>query len=491
MRSRKMLFGKKLNNKGMSLVEVIIAITILGLVAVPVLHSLTTAMVYNQKARIRQEMTLTAESIMETFKGYDLEELFVKFGGSSDASKKGDGGKGGTGIEGVDYETVDTDSGYYYDSMPYTIPPKTAKRYTFHIDDMKADNGELYDVTITATPNSIENVMEPTQMEPTRDAVFLGDRKYDTEAHSKAVEDFLTNHKTDLVSAFSSDAGTGGAYADIGGEKKEITEALVENEMSIASYIKLDEKRLTFDIKEDGGNYVVIAKLEYTYHFEKYPYYVKKVGTSVPDEYEDLEGSSGGGGTPTPKPDEWESKEIVFCNGENACSYKVKTLPNANAEGDAEIYKNPVEAKLGRMFIYYYPNYNLNAEADKIFINNKTTITKFQCYILKQRTDALSNNSLMTKENGYKAYVKIDNPLGGSCEVFHNFKDNIGGGSSITVPSINGAIADYSYTTPEFATRFEEQEVLSYKLALEVKQGTRIITTIESTMSEKIKKSEE
>lgn len=89
MRSSKMLFGKKLNNKGMSLVEVIVAITILGLVAVPVLHSLTTAMVYNAKARNRQEMTLTAESIMETFKGYDLDELKVRFS------------TGGAGIEGI------------------------------------------------------------------------------------------------------------------------------------------------------------------------------------------------------------------------------------------------------------------------------------------------------------------------------------------------------------------------------------------------------
>ena len=69
----------KLNNGGMSLVEVIISITILAVVAIPVLHSLTTAMVYNTKARIRQEMTLKAESIMESFKGYSLKELNEMF----------------------------------------------------------------------------------------------------------------------------------------------------------------------------------------------------------------------------------------------------------------------------------------------------------------------------------------------------------------------------------------------------------------------------
>lgn len=476
------------DHRGMSLVEVIVAITILGIVAVPVLHSLTTAMVYNQKARTRQEMTLTAESIMETFKGYDLPILFERFGGSGDASKKGEGGKGGTGIEGIDFETVDTDSGYRYKSEPFTIPytagAKTAKKYTFYIDDMKADNGKLYDVTITAEPNSIEDIMEPTQMEPTRDAVFLGNRDYDTQAHSKAVEDFLTNHKSDLLAEFGANA-----YADIGGEKQEITAALIESGMSIESYIKLDEKHLTFNIEEKDDNYEVNVGLEFTYHFAEYPYYVKKGHSSVPDEYESMEGSTDGG-TPAPKPDEWESKSLTWNNSTNAFAYSV-TLP------DAQIYKNPVEAKLGRLFIYYYPNYNLKPEpgtdsgVDKIIINNKTNITKFQCYILKQRTDALSNNSLKTKENGYKAYVEIKNPSGGSCEVFHNFKDNIGGGSSTTEPSITGAVGDYSYATPQLTTRFEKQEVLSYKLTLDVKQEGRPITTIVSTMNEKIKKSEE
>ncbi len=331
MRNRKMLFGRKLNNRGMSLVEVIIAITILGIVAVPVLHSLTTAMVYNQKARIRQEMTLTAESIMETFKGYDLETLFERFGGSGDASLKGDGGRAGVnvdssdneipdvGIKGVKCKFVDTDSGYYYESEPYTIPyaegDKTAKKYTFYIDDMKADNGNLYDVTITATPNSIEDIMEPIQMEPTRDAVFLGNRNYDTEAHDKAVDDFKTNHKSDLLAEFGANA-----YADVDGEKKEITEAFIENEMPIGSYIKLDEKHLTFDIEEKDDNYEVNVQLEFTYHFVEYPYYVKKGHSSVPDEYESMEESSDGG-TPVPEPDEWESKTLAWNNTSNAFLY--------------------------------------------------------------------------------------------------------------------------------------------------------------------------
>ena len=67
--------GKRLNNSGMSLVEVIVAMTIFAIVTVPVLHALTTSAVYNQKARRRQNVTALAESVMENFKGYSIDSL--------------------------------------------------------------------------------------------------------------------------------------------------------------------------------------------------------------------------------------------------------------------------------------------------------------------------------------------------------------------------------------------------------------------------------
>ena len=71
--------NKKLNNRGMSLVEVIISITILSIVVVPTLQALTSAMTYNARARRRQELTLSGERIMESVYGYDIEDVKLMF----------------------------------------------------------------------------------------------------------------------------------------------------------------------------------------------------------------------------------------------------------------------------------------------------------------------------------------------------------------------------------------------------------------------------
>lgn len=77
----KMKNRRKLNNVGMSLVEVLVAIAILAVVAGPLLKTFVSAMRYNSKARAWQNMTTAAQSIMEGFKAYDVEELCEQFGG--------------------------------------------------------------------------------------------------------------------------------------------------------------------------------------------------------------------------------------------------------------------------------------------------------------------------------------------------------------------------------------------------------------------------
>ena len=86
----KRICGRRLNNGGMSLVEVVVAMTIFAVVTVPVLHALTTSAYYNQKARKRQNVTALAESVMENFKGYSLDSLENEvFTGVAGAKKLG------------------------------------------------------------------------------------------------------------------------------------------------------------------------------------------------------------------------------------------------------------------------------------------------------------------------------------------------------------------------------------------------------------------
>lgn len=483
------------DERGMSLVEVIIAITILGLVAVPVLHSLTTSMVYNKKARNRQEMTLTAESIMETFKGYDLDSLKTRFS------------VGGGGVEGVklaqpgdsEYNSdADSGTGFHYTYTSAPLPETVSDVYTFSINDMKAENGQFYDVTITATPNSVETIMEPDNMETTRDAIYKGDRSFDTSALQKAKDDFKNNKQSDLGTYFA--ASYSDAVFKEGGNvfhvKDEINKVFEPSAGSfyVGNYIKLHEKKLEFEIKQNGSGdsaeYVVTPKMTYYYYMEDYPYYVREEHTSLPpDEYDPL--------NPTPPPS--DPNTIVEHEPDSkirypAAGYLDFEVSLASSYPDGYIYKNPAKAKLDRLFIYYYPQYNLDPGCDTIEVKNSAAIPNFQCYILKQRTNDMTETQMQIKENGYKANVNISNGATGF-ELFHNFDDNIADGSSTTAPSISGMIAKVSSYTKlapsgdmtELTARFSESEVLSYKLELVVTQNGREITKLESSMNEKIK----
>ena len=488
------------DERGMTLVEVIIAITILTVVAVSVLQSLTTAMIYNKKARNRQEMTLTAESIMETFKGYDLDSLKDRFSG---------GAIGGVvGIEGVNYESVDGDSGYRYTATPILVGSETADEYTFCIEDMKADDGQLYDVKITATPNSIEKIMVPDNMETTRDAIYKADRSIDTSALQKAKEDFRNNQQSDLANYFAasySDAvfKSGGNIITIKDEIDKIFESAA-GAFFAENYIKLHEKKLTIDIVNNGSDCEVRPKMSYSYYMEGFPYYVRAEDTSMPDDEYD-------GATPV-APNAIVEHEPDTTIRYPASGFLEFEISLSSSYPDGHFYKNPLKIKdkndneqivLNRLFVYYYPQYNLDPGCDTIVINNLVTgtvngstingIPNFECYLLKQRAPDISEITMKTKENGYKANVNINNSASGF-KVFHNFDDNIADGSSRTAPSITGTYekaVSYRDATndgdmTEFIEAFSEAEALSYKLTLEITQNGRTVTKLESTMNEPI-----
>lgn len=72
---------KKLNknHKGFSLVEVIIAMVVLAIIAVPICHAFVTAARTNAKARKQASANAVAENVMEGINAYSYEELVRQF----------------------------------------------------------------------------------------------------------------------------------------------------------------------------------------------------------------------------------------------------------------------------------------------------------------------------------------------------------------------------------------------------------------------------
>ena len=81
--SRERQSRTKLNNQGMSLVEVLVAMIIISIAGVAFLQSFTYATKYNILSREKQHAMGLAQSIMEDFKAYSLEDMDGKFSGSS------------------------------------------------------------------------------------------------------------------------------------------------------------------------------------------------------------------------------------------------------------------------------------------------------------------------------------------------------------------------------------------------------------------------
>ena len=66
-----MVHKRKMNNKGFSLVEVIISMAILAIISIPLLNYFTDSMKYNAIAKTRQQATIEAQNIMEQLKAED------------------------------------------------------------------------------------------------------------------------------------------------------------------------------------------------------------------------------------------------------------------------------------------------------------------------------------------------------------------------------------------------------------------------------------
>lgn len=72
---------RKLNNKGFTLVELLIAIAIVAVIVAPVLHSMTTSMRVNKKADDLLNETAVAQTVMEGINNRSLEEIAFEFTG--------------------------------------------------------------------------------------------------------------------------------------------------------------------------------------------------------------------------------------------------------------------------------------------------------------------------------------------------------------------------------------------------------------------------
>ena len=126
---------KQLNNRGMTLIELLVAIAILGVIVVPFLHAFLTSFRTNLKAREAFRVTTVAQDITEGLKAYKVDEICYQYNFQEKDFRIIAGGG--------DVKEVRIDSsGQYTDVDPSHMPanPDT----DLHASVYSADGGETY-----------------------------------------------------------------------------------------------------------------------------------------------------------------------------------------------------------------------------------------------------------------------------------------------------------------------------------------------------------
>lgn len=72
-------FRLKKDNKGMSLIEILVTLAIISIIAAPLLNSFLNAMKTNSRARLIQNGTSAAQDVAEMFKAFEVEEMVKRY----------------------------------------------------------------------------------------------------------------------------------------------------------------------------------------------------------------------------------------------------------------------------------------------------------------------------------------------------------------------------------------------------------------------------
>ncbi len=494
---------KRLNNSGMSLVEVIVAMTIFAVVTVPVLHALTTSAVYNQKARRRQNVTALAESVMENFKGYSIDSL------ENDVFQGGIAGAEMLGLEISD----DGDISYEYEDSERKDSP-----ITFQVNKVKSDKKE-YNIEIKATPSvKGEEIFEIDNASLDRDAIYEDKIPYNENEYDKVKENFLS--KAWAINGMI-----------LGDNKRDENGNLYTVDTLDKDKIKITKREMLYEIRKEGDEYVVVLSAAYIYQLQNHECYVQyempptPPSTSEPDDENSgtLETEPLTESESEPQLGEWvpdteeqwfqsfvHYMDLVDTTGahdgydiiENIAMHDIPIYDSKNGTHDERddmilngmSEKNIYEGKdLKRLFIYYYPAYKGDTGYDEHFrdvikIDNQTDL-ELDCYLIKQKTPELSEIKLTLKEQDYAPVVSAK---GTKMRLFHNLNENLGRRTNQEHNETNQGDKNIQssefkkvehYTTSEV---FKKKKVMTYELELKVKDTEgNDLTKLRGTMYEK------
>ena len=429
----------KNSNAGMTLLEVIIAVSIFSITAIVLLQSFVTSSRINKKSNLYLEATTVAQNIMEEIKAKKFEEVSLAFNypldsnGSSrltfldtQKSRINSGTADELGVkevlaakdnnnsviynpvrkytDGVDEANVtasviSTDNGKTYKFNPRKTGDNASKYY-FELTNVN-NNHETFDALVTFDGSQSSGYKKKTATnseEGKNDYLAPNISKLDTKSNAflimpqtwdeNAMKQIIIEQYKKAVDKWTDEIpkkNEGETDEDYAARKAEYEAANPEPQLlKWEDVYKYTRRTLYIKIEENNGT----IKAEAKYTLCAYNY------------------AKEGGST-------YETMSFCPCNGTGEegdnikagcfCTYKSAYVP---------FYSSETGESLKNLFVFYYPNYNSKNSTnpyDKIVLDN-TTNYEVNFYVTKQR-DEVNQIPSYTQETMYRMSLTIqENP---------------------------------------------------------------------------------
>lgn len=398
---------KKLNNKGVSLLEVIVAVSIFSIAAIVLLQGFVTSGRVNRKSNLYLEATSTAQNLMEEIKSKSFEEVALAFnypidkttGHSRFAFLEPHKGEFGTVINISEKLKTVRDGKAEYTDVRLTgeenkitasiISTDDGKTYRFNPRE-KGENASKYYYQMTNVKNFHETFDVLAEFDGSRDSGYKKqnnlskeNKKNDYEIPNIARLDSKTNGFLIMPKNWDQEVMDALVAAQLQLAKKKWNEETQEPDkepelqaMNPEEVYKKTKRTLFIKLEEDGG--VITAKARYTLNAYSY---VDPVGGK------------------------YGRMDLCSCNGDPE---KAKTNPDeccTYTSAYVPFYSSDAGEELKNIFVFYYPNYESSSSAfplDEIIVDNRINYP-VNLYISKQREETLTS----AQEMNYRMNLTI------------------------------------------------------------------------------------
>lgn len=379
-----------IGNKGMSLVEVIVAVALLTIVIIPVLQSFVYSARFNAKSSTLQKATVAAQTIMENYKAYPVEDICQQFS------------SGGF--------MVGSDAGVSYRETEHNSPDVAGNIvHKYLINDISYENS-VYDAEIVLKSRTLTSVNAYQDSDPYCDAVYMVETD---NAHN--IYDTIVNEAQARWSALSK--------ADTEPDDYDVKQLNFDRRVEV--YVnETPEGKITVKVKE-------------VYSFQTYFRYVDDTGV--------MHGGLGENpvefwGYAMPDASDPDGPFILRYNPDWAT--EISPPPVTIYDNSLTVAESGGRAVLKNIYLYFYPLYVISTDdhwinGDIVYVDSsgytRADGEKLNFYAIKQKSP-ISATELEVREAAAYNSARINFTLKGELMMYDNLNVNLGNVDAAPVP---------------------------------------------------------